>query len=85
MVKKSNPGDYKEIAIEKTLGHKSKTDPGFERGNAFLEEHTGSATLINLDGRWDFDHPVQPGEDPGAIPPKNKEKGIATEDAEKNT
>lgn len=50
MAKKSNPEDSQEIAAEKILGRKSKTDPDFERGNAFLEEHTGSATLVNLDG-----------------------------------
>lgn len=59
MVKKNNPADRKEILIEKKLARGTKTDPGFEPGAAFVEEHTGSATLINVNGRWDFDNPAR--------------------------
>jgi len=27
----------------------------FKKGDAFIEENTGSATLINLDGQWEHD------------------------------
>lgn len=57
MAKKGSP-EKQEMPAEKKLARKSKTDPAFERGGAFVEEHTGSATLINVDGRWDFDHPL---------------------------
>lgn len=62
MAKKNKTEKRSEIAIERKLGGKSKTDPAFARGDAFVEEHTGSATMVNLDGRWDFGHPVEPKE-----------------------
>jgi hypothetical protein len=48
-----------EIAAEKKLGRGKKANRDFEKGHAFVEEPTGSATMVNLDGRWDFDHPVK--------------------------
>jgi len=61
VVQKNNPADSKELAAEKKLARGTRTDPDFERGDAFVDEHTGSATMINVDGRWDFDHKVGSG------------------------
>lgn len=58
MAKKNNPGERKEVILEKKPARDTKTSPGFETGGAFVEECTGSATMINVDGRWDFDHPA---------------------------
>lgn len=65
MAKKSKSADLKEIAAEKRI-RKSSTDPDFSVGNAFVEENTGSATMINVDGRWDFSHPPAVGGKPSA-------------------
>lgn len=27
----------------------------FEKGNSFVRENTGSATMVNLDGEWEHD------------------------------
>ncbi|MFZ5597245.1 MAG: hypothetical protein ACOY31_09580 [Bacillota bacterium] len=58
MPKKNKLLTKREHRIEKNLARRNETVPDFETGNDFVEEHTGSATMINLDGRWDFDHPV---------------------------
>ncbi|MBF7083320.1 hypothetical protein IT084_10070 [Desulfallas sp. Bu1-1] len=34
---------------------KKQTRPSRARGDAFVGEPTGSAPLINLDGRWEHD------------------------------
>ncbi|MCL6477787.1 MAG: hypothetical protein K6T65_05170 [Peptococcaceae bacterium] len=60
MAKKNKPAPNKEILIEKELSRRTKTDPDFARGEAFVEESTGSATMVNLDGRWYLDHPAGP-------------------------
>ncbi len=60
MAKKDKaPG--REIKSDKKLAGESGTNPVFERGKAFVEERTGSATMINVDGRWDFGRPADPG------------------------
>jgi hypothetical protein len=39
----------------------------FHKGNTFINEKTGSATKINLDGRWEHDF-VDDNTPPGQIP-----------------
>ncbi|AGL01448.1 hypothetical protein [Desulfoscipio gibsoniae] len=34
---------------------KNKHKSSKETGDAFVEEPTGSATMVNLDGQWDHD------------------------------
>lgn len=58
MAKKTGLTGKKELLIEKDLSKRKKAHTAFEVGHAFVEEPTGSATMINLDGRWDFDHQV---------------------------
>lgn len=41
------------------------------KGDAFVREKTGSATMINLDGKWEhdfYDDPTLTGENPGDRP-----------------
>lgn len=45
----------KELQAEKRIGG-DQLDPNFVVGENFVEEPTGSATMVNLDGRWDFGH-----------------------------
>lgn len=35
-------------------------DTEFKRGDAFTDEDTGSATLINVDGQWEHDFADDP-------------------------
>ncbi|MFZ5644356.1 MAG: LAS seventeen-binding protein 3 [Bacillota bacterium] len=58
-VKKNKNVRTKELLMEKELRRRRNTDPEFAVGENFVEEPTGSATMVNLDGRWDFDHPVK--------------------------
>lgn len=58
MVKNTKSPRKKEILIEKSLSRRNQLDRDFAAGDSFVEEPTGSATMVNLDGRWDFDHPV---------------------------
>lgn len=58
MAKKTKLTGKKELLVEKELSKRNKDHPDFEVGHAFVAEPTGSATMINLDGRWDFDHQV---------------------------
>jgi len=44
----------------------------FDRGDAFIKEHTGSSTLINLDGRWEHNF-VDDEEPPQVEEMKNKQ------------
>lgn len=56
MSSKNNPSDKQnEIAAEKKIT-RHPLDPDFAVGENFVEEPTGSATMVNMDGRWDFDH-----------------------------
>lgn len=52
MVKKKDPLNTKEIFAEKKLqaGKKQSSNP-FTKGDAFVEEPTGSASMVNLDGK----------------------------------
>lgn len=53
MVKKNNSLDKKEISIEKKFkAGKERSENSFLKGNSFVEEPTGSATMVNLDGIW---------------------------------
>jgi hypothetical protein len=52
--KNSRPHRQKELAAEKRIAD-HHLDPDFVAGENFVEEPTGSATMINLDGRRDFD------------------------------
>lgn len=56
-VKKNKHVRTKELLMEKELSRRRNTDRDFAAGENFVEEPTGSATMVNLDGRWDFDHP----------------------------
>lgn len=58
MAKNAKTTRKKEILIEKNLRRRNEIDQDFAVGGTFVEEPTGSATMVNLDGRWDFDHPV---------------------------
>ena len=57
-VKKNKNVRTKELLMEKELSRRRNTDHDFAVGENFVEEQTGSATMVNLDGRWDFDHPA---------------------------
>ncbi|MCL6610055.1 MAG: hypothetical protein K6T66_00795 [Peptococcaceae bacterium] len=57
MAKINKPGN-REKPSKKNPAGETGSAPGFRRGRAFVEENTGSATLINVDGRWDLDHPA---------------------------
>ena len=54
--KRKRPGIKKELSAEKELAKGTNTDPDFVAGENFVEEPTGSATMVNLDGRWDLGH-----------------------------
>jgi len=59
LAKKNKLIGKKELLVEKNLSKRNKAHPDFEVGYAFVEEATGSATMINLDGRRDFDHQIK--------------------------
>ncbi|MFZ5648464.1 MAG: hypothetical protein ACOY30_12685 [Bacillota bacterium] len=58
MAKNAKSPRKKEMLIEKTLSRRNQIDQDFAVGDSFVEEPTGSATMVNLDGRWDFDRRV---------------------------
>lgn len=58
MAKNAKTPSKKEILIEKNFRRRNEIDQDFAVGGSFVEEPTGSATMVNLDGRWDFDHRV---------------------------
>ncbi|WP_066635681.1 hypothetical protein [Desulfolucanica intricata] len=57
---------------------KKKEEQKHYKGNAFMKEKTGSATMINLDGRWEhnFIDDQEPQQDivRKKIPPKDENK-----------
>lgn len=53
--KSSKTNRKKELLTEKMIAREA-VNPQFALGENFVEEPTGSATMVNLDGRSDFDY-----------------------------
>lgn len=53
--KSSKINRKKELLTEKRISGE-EVDSGFTLGENFVEEPTGSATMVNLDGRNDLGH-----------------------------
>ncbi|MDQ0287661.1 hypothetical protein J2Z49_002791 [Desulfofundulus luciae] len=54
------------------MTEKKKKQP-FAKGNAFIPEATGSATMVNLDGQWEHDFVDDP-TPPGSSEEKSPER-----------
>jgi len=53
--KSSKINGKKELLTEKMISREA-VEHDFAAGENFVEEPTGSATMVNLDGRSDFDY-----------------------------
>lgn len=51
MAKNAKTPRKKEIMIEKNIRRRDQIDRDFALGDSFVEEPTGSAAMVNVDGR----------------------------------
>lgn len=60
---------------------KEKKQP-FTKGDAFIPEATGSATMVSLDGQWEHDFVDDP--TPPVLPKESLQKGRVIRQAKKD-